>query len=127
MMEGTLGRNIHKNHARSINLHMQTDDDSTFGNFSQLEVLVVALRILCLVKDLADWSFMVFFTLLLGHRTGQKPEGNAGDKQKARGHKKTHPPSTHPAGIFRSDGHTFYVKEKNFQVFFRKSSNKGFA
>lgn len=57
-----------------------------------------------------------FVSLVLWQRAGQEPEGKAGDEQEGGRHQEAHPPCAHPAGIFRGDGHTFWMTEKSFWV-----------
>lgn len=85
---------------------------STFSDLSQLEVVIGVEGILCFIKDLRGGSWLALISLLLWQRAGQEPEGNAGDEQEGGGHQEAHPPGAHPAGIFRSDGHTFCMTEK---------------
>lgn len=50
----------------------------------------------------------VLLPLVPWQRAGQEPEGNAGEEQEGRGHQEAQPPSPHPAGILRGDGHAFW-------------------
>lgn len=87
---------------------------STFCDFSQLEVVVGVEGIICPVWGLTCWGWLALVFLLLGQRARQEPERDAGDEQESRRHQEAHPPGTHPAGIFWSDGHTFCMKRKEF-------------
>lgn len=86
---------------------------STFSDVSQLEVVIVVGGVLCTVPGLTVEYWLALVSLLLLQRAGQEPEGNAGDEQEGGGHHEAHPPGAHPAGIFRSDRHTFWMHKES--------------
>lgn len=77
----------------------------TFSDVSQFEVVTAAEGIAC--PGLA--VMFGYVSLVLWQRARQEPEGNAGDEQEAGRNQEAHPPGAHPPGIFRSDGHTFWM------------------
>lgn len=80
----------------------------TFSDVSQFEVVTVAEGISR--PGLA--VMFVYVSLVLWQRARQEPEGNAGDEQEAGRNQEAHPPGAHPPGIFRSDGHAFWMMGK---------------
>lgn len=86
---------------------------TAFSDVSQLEVVIVVGGVLCPIQGLTGSSWLALSSLLLWQRARQEPEGNAGHEEEGGGHHEAHPPGAHPAGIFRSDGHTFWMTEKS--------------
>jgi len=94
---------------------------STFRDVSQLEVVIVVVgNVLRPIEGVTARSQFALNFLLIWQRAGQEPEGNAGEEEEDGGHHEAHPPGAHPAGIFRSDAHTFLMPEKSIGVRSRK-------
>lgn len=116
----TPNKNTSNDHILLISSKKQNDEVSlvfcngkkkkvlTFSDVSQVEAVAVA-------EGIARPGLAIMFgyvSLVLWQRARQEPEGNAGDEQEAGRNQEAHPPGTHPPGIFRSDGHTFWMMGK---------------